>query len=86
MARWKTHRARDEYFNKSDINEQVKKNLRKTALYNKIRVVNPVCGRDWIVWKVFNGDLLVGTFCSSWEAEQFRLRLIENGGIVDGIY
>lgn len=46
----------------------------------RITVQNPQPGDFPIAWRVYDGVKLIGAYRSQWEAEQFRNRVILNGG------
>ena len=46
-----------------------------------VTIKNPNYARDFpIAWLVYYGEELIGSYCSRWEAEQFRNKVISEGG------
>lgn len=46
-----------------------------------VTIKNPDICRDFpIAWKVYYGDVLIGAYRSRWEAEQYRNKVILEGG------
>lgn len=45
-----------------------------------VKVINPSWNDFPIAWKVYYGPVLIGSFKSSWEAEQYKEQVILEGG------
>lgn len=58
--------------------ETLRKNQERAM--RAITVCNPQPGDFPIAWRVYDGTKLIGAYRSQWEAEQFRNKIILEGG------